>query len=202
MPDWDRDSPQLRRNLKQLLTEIRDHAFARKPLRLDDARHWHRVIMQGLTTPDRHMVGRFRGNGQLSKVEVLVGSYPGVGASEVAAKSARFETTLQQLLQHLDASIPTDSELNPDQLSAVIEAAAWAHAEWVRIHPFANGNGRTARLWANAIALRYHLPPFVRLRPRPNFGYEAAAGEAMLGNRKPTTTAFRRMLDAFLGASQ
>jgi hypothetical protein len=26
--------------------------------------------------------------------------------------------------------------------------AAILHGEWVRIHPFANGNGRTARLWA------------------------------------------------------
>ena len=46
--------------------------------------------------------------------------------------------------------------------------------------------------------MRYNLPPFVRLRPRPNFGYEAASGEAMLGNHQPTTQAFRRMLTAFL----
>ena len=118
--------------------------------------------------------------------------------AKVSAETARFEKTLRQLIQHLDTSIPPGTELNPDQLSAVIEACAWAHAEWVRIHPFVNGNGRTARLWANAIAMRYHLPPFISLRPRPNFGYESASGEAMLGNRKPTVIAFHRMLDAFL----
>lgn len=199
MPDWDQASPQLRRNLRQLLTEIRDNAFARKPLRLEDAKHWHRAMMKGLTTPDQSMVGQFRGSRQLADVEVTVGSYPGVPATHVAAETAHFEATLQKLVKHLDTSIPPEAELNPDQLSAIIEASAWAHAEWVRIHPFANGNGRTARLWANAIAMRYHLPPFVRLRPRPNFGYEAAAREAMLGNRTPTTTAFHRMLDAILG---
>lgn len=35
------------------------------------------------------------------------------------------------------------SELNP------IELAAWSHAEFVRIHPFSDGNGRTARLIMN-----------------------------------------------------
>lgn len=35
------------------------------------------------------------------------------------------------------------NELNP------IELAAWMHAEFVRIHPFSDGNGRTARLIMN-----------------------------------------------------
>ena len=51
------------------------------------------------------------------------------------------------------------------------DLAGGAHAEWVRIHPFANGNGRTARLWANYLLVRYGLIPVVRLRPRPEGGY-------------------------------
>ena len=35
------------------------------------------------------------------------------------------------------------TELNP------IELAAWTHAEFVRIHPFVDGNGRTSRLLMN-----------------------------------------------------
>lgn len=155
-------------------------------------------MMSGLTPPEEKMVGQFRGAEPLSEIEVVVGSYPGVPAAEVAQETARFETTLIQIIQHLDTNIPPGSPPTPDQLSAIIEACAWAHAEWVRIHPFANGNGRTARFWANAIAMRYDLPPFVRLRPRPNFGYEAASGEAMLGNRALTALAFRHMLAAFL----
>ena len=198
MPDWDADSPRLRRNLARLLTDIRDQARSRRVPGLADARNWHRAMMAGLTPPAPSVVGCFRGTAALSDMEVLVGSYPGVAPSEVAAETARFATTLAQILNHLDTHLPPGSSLSPDQLSAVIEACAWAHAEWVRIHPFANGNGRTARLLANAIAMRYDLPPFIRLRPRPNFGYEAAAGEAMLGNARPTALAFRRMLAAFL----
>ena len=198
MPDWDEDSPRLRQNLSQLLSDIRDHALARKSLRLADAKSWHRAMMLGLTPPDKNMVGRLRGAQPLSNVEVVVGSYPGVPAKEVATQTKQFESKLRKITHHLDANISPDTDLTPDQLSAVIEACAWAHAEWVRIHPFANGNGRTARFWANAVAMRYQLPPFIRLRPRPNSGYEIAASEAMLGNRKPTAIVFRQMLDAFL----
>lgn len=74
-------------------------------------------------------------------------------------------------------------------------------AEWVRIHPFANGNGRTARLWANFLAMRYGVPPFVRLRPRPGAGYGEAGAKAMQGDWKPTAAVFRRLLDDFLNES-
>jgi Fic family protein len=198
MPDWDEDSPRLRQNLKKLLRDIRDQALARAPLRLANAKTWHRMMMSGLKSPGKNWAGCFRGAGPISAIEVVVGSYPGTPAAEVATETAQFEAILRRVIQHLDTKIPPRSTPTPDQLSAVIEACAWVHAEWVRIHPFANGNGRTARLWANAIAMRYGLPPFIRLRPRPNFGYEDASGQSMLGNREPTTQAFHRMLAAFL----
>ena len=93
----------------------------------------------------------------------------------------------------LDNLIAQGKDLSADEVGAVIDVCAWAHAEWVRIHPFANGNGRTARLWANLIAMRYGLPPFVRPRPRPGGDYESASAEAMQGNWRPTIAAFRRM---------
>jgi len=71
----------------------------------------------------------------------------------------------------------------------------------VRIHPFANGHGRTARLWANCLAMRYGLPPFIRLRPRPNSGYAAAGAKAMQGDWKQTAAVFRKLLDDFLAES-
>jgi len=86
---------------------------------------------------------------------------------------------------------------NADQLAAIIDLRAWAHAKWIRIHPFANGNGRTARLWANWLALRYSLPPFIRLRPRPDKGYGDASGKAMQGDWQPTASVFHQLLDDF-----
>jgi hypothetical protein len=46
--------------------------------------------------------------------------------------------------------------------------------------------------------MRYGLPPFIRLRPRPNSGYRAAGAKAMQGDWNPTVLVFRRLLDAFL----
>jgi len=61
--------------------------------------------------------------------------------------------------------------------------AANAHGEWIYIHPFANGNGRTARLWILWITLRYGLPPFMRLKPRPDTLFYAAATQASMRSR-------------------
>ena len=40
-------------------------------------------------------------------------------------------------------------DLQDRAIENVIELAAWTHAEFVRIHPFADGNGRTSRLIMN-----------------------------------------------------
>lgn len=40
-------------------------------------------------------------------------------------------------------------DLNREHGRNPIERAAWTHAEFVRIHPFADGNGRTARMLMN-----------------------------------------------------
>jgi hypothetical protein len=41
--------------------------------------------------------------------------------------------------------------------------------------------------------MRYDLPPFVRLRPRPEDGYLAACAAAMVGQWHPTAQVFRKM---------
>jgi hypothetical protein len=46
--------------------------------------------------------------------------------------------------------------------------------------------------------MRYGLPPFIRLRPRPDSGYGAAGAKGMRGDWKPAATAFRRLIDEFL----
>ena len=46
-----------------------------------------------------------------------------------------------------------------DQFPNQIEKAAWIHAEFVKIHPFQDGNGRTARLIMNYFLLTHGMPP-------------------------------------------
>lgn len=197
MPDWDEDSPKLRQNLSHILDEIVERAEQRETPTVELARRWQRLFMQGLKAEPRH-VGAFRGEPGLERTGVKIGRFRGSPAARVADDLKKFEKIIQTAVAQLDRNIPIGSKLNPDQIDAVLDLCAWAHAEWVRIHPFANGNGRTARLWANFLALRYRLPPFVRLRPRPNEGYEEAGAKAMQGNWKPTAVVFRRILNRFL----
>ena len=48
--------------------------------------------------------------------------------------------------------------------SNIIEYAALAHFKLVHIHPFVDGNGRTARLLTNLILMKYGFPPTVVLK--------------------------------------
>jgi Fic family protein len=198
VPNWDRDSPQLRRNLARVLQEIVRSASQRETPTLEAARHWQTLAMEGLDTRDSRFVGAFRGEPGLEKIQVRVGSIFGVDSAKVAEELGRFEAKLQRLVAELDALLPSGQEPDVDQLAAIIDLCAWVHAEWVRIHPFANGNGRTARLWANSLAMRYGVPPFIRLRPRPDAGYGKAGAQEMQGDWKPTAVVFRRILDDFL----
>lgn len=198
MPNWDKDSPQLRANLTQILEEIAKAAQHRDLPTVEAARHWQTIIMRGLKAQDKRFVGAFRGESGLENVAVRVGPNYGVDPADVAESLKQFEAKLQALVAELDGVLPPSQEPNADQLAAIVDLCAWAHSEWVRIHPFANGNGRTARLWANSLAMRYGLPPFIRLRPRPNASYGQAGAKAMKGDWKPTATVFLRLLEDFL----
>ena len=46
-----------------------------------------------------------------------------------------------------------------DTFASPIEKAAWIHAEFVKIHPFQDGNWRTARLMMNYHLLANNFPP-------------------------------------------
>ncbi|MGH3065536.1 MAG: hypothetical protein ACRDOF_04460, partial [Gaiellaceae bacterium] len=49
----------------------------------------------------------------------------------------------------------------------------------------------TARLWGNWVLLRYRLPPFIRLKPRPAGAmYAAVAAASMRGDHHPTAVLF------------
>jgi len=110
------------------------------------ARSWQRETMSGLTVPKPHYIGAFRGEPGLEIVQVRIGSNYGTPAANVLQELTRFEAKLQALVAEMDPLIPSGTTPDTDQLAAVIDLCAWTHAEWVRIHPFANGNGRTARL--------------------------------------------------------
>jgi len=169
------------------------------------AQEWHRRIYKGVRLPVPYYAGEVRDSDprfpQLDGYEVRVGPQRGVDSRLVPEQLDHFEAAMKKAVLVLDSAIPTGSSpSDPAQLRSVLTLCAHAHGEWVRIHPFVNGNGRTARLWANWCALRYRLPPFVRLKPRPEGNlYATASALSMRGDHQPMFAVLADMLDRHLG---
>jgi fido (protein-threonine AMPylation protein) len=191
--------PTIRQNLVSLLRDLAATADRREAPSVALAQAWHRRIYEGVALPVDYYAGEFRDSDpsfpELYGYEVAVGPFPGVPSAAVPAELGQFEGQAGTAVQNLDAAIAVGHPpAAAAQLQGVLTLCALLHGEWVRIHPFANGNGRTARLWANWAALRYGLPPFVTLRPRPGNPYAVAARASMTGAHALTAAVFQQML--------
>lgn len=56
-----------------------------------------------------------------------------------------------------------------------VELACWFHLEYITIHPFYDGNGRTARIFTNLILISYGLPPLYIKEEERNAYYQYLA---------------------------
>ena len=102
------------------------------------------------------------------------------------------------LMEQFMAELVTASNKHPAEL------AADAHYDLVTIHPFVDGNGRTARLLMNLILLQHGYPPAL-IRKRDRLRYLKALEKAQLGGTKETyynivKEAVNRSLDIYLNA--
>lgn len=77
------------------------------------------------------------------------------------------------------ADLPYRTDLNP------IELAAWTHTEFVKIHPFVDGNGRTSRMLMNyQLMSGGFLPVSIAKENRLEY-FDALEAYAVGGNLKP-----------------
>lgn len=200
---WNEDPPgaeqQILENAAELLRDIAVEADRRLPPTVAMAQEWHRRFYRDIALPVPCYAGEPRDSDpecpELQGYEVAVGTARGTPSELVPAALAGFETSARQAVSNLDEAIPAGSPpADARKLHGVLSLCAVLHGEWVRIHPFANGNGRTARLWANWAALRYRLPPFVTIKPRPGNPYGTAAMASMSGSHATAVAAFDQML--------
>jgi Fic family protein len=179
--DWEQDSWQLANNLDRLLLEV---SWRRDAPVLDREviREWHRIMLTGLRVPNVGDCGTYRGEGTLVSTLVFIRDLDpphdrvyGASPEHVARELGLFEAELRRRLSGVSGN---------SGAAAKSELAAWMHGEWVRIHPFANGNGRIARLLANWVLFRLYERPVVVLRPRPvGDAHARAAMESMRDGR-------------------
>lgn len=205
---WNEDPPgaaqQILENAAELLRDIAAEADRRLPPTVAMAQGWHRRFYRGIALPVAYYAGEPRDSDpecpELQGYEVAVGTARGTPSELVPAALSGFEASARHAVGGLDDAIPAGSRpADGRELHGVLSLCAVLHGEWVRIHPFANGNGRTARLWANWAALRYGLPPFVTIKPRPGNPYGAAAMASMSGDHATAVAAFDQMLRELIG---
>jgi Fic family protein len=74
-----------------------------------------------------------------------------------------------------------------------VELAAWAHNRFVQIHPFTDGNGRTARLILNWILMKSRFPPIIiYVKNKQEYYSMIERGDA--GDNKPFADFLARQL--------
>jgi Fic family protein len=166
------------RNHPDAIDYVEKLARKKTAIRQDDVLKVHELLMRGI---DNQNAGKYR-NGQVRVA----------GATFMPPSSEKIQSMISELLQTLSQ--------NPDELRP-IEQAAFFHHRFVYIHPFLDGNGRTARLLMNVVLLRTGYPFTVLLTvDRPK--YLRALGEADNGNLIPfanfVANCVERSLDIYL----
>jgi fido (protein-threonine AMPylation protein) len=200
-PEWIEEdgSPIAERKRRRVLRRLVRRDYARSPS-ADLVKAWHKELFRGIA-PHPDYVGQFRDEDRtsycLQGYEVLVGDIPGTDSSRVLLEVETYFNEFNTRLKSLAGSFPSSNAHTPSlgDVEGVVELAAWVHGEWVRIHPFANGNGRTARLLANYVLIRFGFGPALAIRPRPGQPYGSAARASMqAGDHRPMEAVIWRLL--------
>ena len=216
-PSWQDDNPRnlslIQSNATQLISELRTTAAERLMPTPEELCRWHAGLYAGCDVPVAGYVGHFRGDPavrELVDYEVGLGAplkdgnlqKMGVWANRVNEEMAAVLAGLHAVFAELDAQLPVGRPPGTaDEMLQVISFAALAHGECLRVHPFANGNGRIARLLVAFICLRYAVPMFLHIKPRPEGeDYVRASRDSMgrppdfVGNHTTTTAVFAHLL--------
>ncbi len=136
----------------------------------------HRALFERLF-PDS--AGCLRGPPPLLPVNVDFGGIRGVAYDDVPRQCQALCADVARLLAELDG---LHGRLAQQQFDLeALKLASYLHCELIRIHPFRNGNGRTARMCMNYVAYRYGLRPIAFDRPQ---GQYLAAIRTWLSRRR------------------
>jgi Fic family protein len=157
-------------------------ARVRRPVTEEDLMGIHRLVLAGI---EDTMAGQYRAG----QVRIAGSRYLPPPPQEVPRRMKEFLAWLEY------AEVP---DLHP------VFVAAKAHLELVTIHPFVDGNGRTARLLQNLLLMRRGFPPAV-IRVEERAEYYQALEQVQMGEGEEVfilqvARAVDRSLDVYLEA--
>lgn len=150
-------------------------------LREQDIFSIHSLVLQNI---ESEFAGRYR-NGQ---VRIL-------GANFVPPNYLKVSALMKELVK--------STNHNPDQIE-LVELISRFHHKFVWIHPFFDGNGRTARLLMNLLFMKHGYPPAIILKNNRK-QYYRSLNLANNGDYNPfillVAQALERSLDLYLESS-
>ena len=160
-------------DLFEAIAFVRDLARSDVPVTEAALRDLHRLVM---LRSNPAIAGRYAAQGRYVLTDTGRHAFP--SPAEVPALMGEFAAWLRQ--------------------SPAVPATAFtAHRRLVGVHPFDDGNGRTARLLMNLVLIRAGYPP-VAVRPQDRAAYLAALQQAQTGEG---VEAFDRLLFERLNAA-
>lgn len=123
---------------------LKDKIVKREPLSVELIREIHRALTEG-TYDERRYIDNGERPGAFKKHDYVTGVH------EVGSAAENVETDLRELL----------GEVNAYEGDEILKAAAYLHAKFEFIHPFADGNGRVGRTVLNYYLMTRGHPPLI-----------------------------------------
>jgi len=154
----------------------------------------HRFTAADICKMHKNWLGEiYEWAGAYRQVNISKGDFPFAAAARVPALMAEFEKTV------LARYTPCNFKDRAD----VVRALAETHAELVLIHPFREGNGRTARIVSILMALQAGLPllDFSVIAEEKKPAYFAAVQAGLDRNYQPMERLFAEIIEQSLASS-
>ena len=153
-----------------------------RPLTENFIRELHSLILK-----ESYEVDAITPEGQPTKKTVNVGTYKST-PNHVKTKTGeifRFATPEETPILMNELIQWYNKKTSEKDISPILIASEF-HYKYIRIHPFDDGNGRTARILMNFILLRFGYPPVI-VKTEDKHNYFAALRQADAGILKPFT---------------
>jgi len=131
-------------NQKLCFEILKELLIKKEPLSVELVREIHRVLTEGTYDEHRYVANEER-PGEFKKHDYVT------GLNEVGSAAENVENDLTELI----------AEINAFEGKDVLKAAAYLHARFEFIHPFADGNGRVGRTLINYYLMTHDHPPLI-----------------------------------------
>lgn len=142
-------------NQKLCYEVLKEKVIIKEPISIKLVKEIHEILTSG-TYDERRFIANKERPGEFKKHDYVTGIH------EVGSTTENVEKDMTELIE----------EVNGYRGDAVLKAAAYLHARFEYIHPFADGNGRVGRTLMNYYLMINNHPPLIVYEEDKHLYYE------------------------------